>query len=84
MSRHHFAFQHTEPVLRPRFLLMMITWLLLSLKKAGASQEHGWNFGGPTTCTVMDFAERRRGVAVRDETPLHTLSSTQERTQSKE
>jgi len=84
MSEHLFASRHIQSDSRPRFLPMMITRLLLSLKKAGASQEHGWSFGEPTTYTIMNFAEYRRGVAMRDEIPLHTLSSTQEGTQSKE
>ena len=57
---------------------MMVTRLLLSLKKAGASQEHGWSFGEPTTHTTMKFADRRNGVATKDEISLDTLASTQE------
>jgi len=78
MSGHLLASQHIESDSCPRFLPMMITRLLLSLEKAGASQEHGRNFGEPTTYTIMNFAEYRRGVTMRDETPLHTLSSTRE------
>ena len=63
---------------------MMITRLLLSLKKASASKEPGWSFGEPTTHTTMKFADRRGGAAMRDEIPLDTLLvvSTQERTES--
>ena len=63
---------------------MMITRLLLSLKKAGASKEPGWSFGEPTTHTTMKFADRRGGAAMRNEIPLDTLlvAITQERTES--
>jgi len=59
----------------------MITRLLLSLKKAGASREDGWSFGEPTTHTTMEFAERRGGDITRDEIHLDIFASTQERTQ---
>ena len=62
----------------------MITRLLLSLKKASAPKEHGWSFGEPTTHTTMKFAERRGGVATRDEVPLDTFASTQEGTHGQE
>ena len=57
---------------------MMVTRLLLSLKKAGALQERGWSFGEPTTHTTMKFADRQNGVATKDEISLDTLASTQE------
>jgi len=56
-----------------RYLSVMITRLLLSLRKANASQEHGWSFGEPTTYSTMRFAEHRGGVATRDEIPLDTF-----------
>ena len=59
----------------------MITRLLLSLKKATASQEKGWSLGEPTTHTSMRFAEGR-GVATRDEISLDTFANTHEGTQS--
>ena len=59
----------------------MITRLLLSLKKANASQEYGWNLGEPTVHTTMRFAERRGDVS-RDEMHLDTFASTHEETQS--
>ena len=62
----------------------MITRLLLSLKKANASEEHGWSFGEPTTHTTMKFAERRSGATTRDEVSLDTFAGTQEGTQSQE
>ena len=68
----------------PRFPPVMITRLLLSLKKANASQEHRWSFGEPTTHTTMRFAERRGGVAVRDVIYLDTFSSTHEGARSQE
>ena len=62
----------------------MITRLLLSLKKANASQEHSWSFGEPTTHTTMRFAKRRGGVTVRDAVYLGTFSSAHEGAQSQE
>jgi hypothetical protein len=59
----------------------MVTRLLLSLKKAAASQKHGWRFGEPTTYTTMRFAERR-GDSTGDEIPLDTFANTHEETQS--
>ena len=60
----------------------MITRLMLSLKKAGASQEHEWSLVVPTTDASVRFAERRGGVVTRDEIPLDNFSSTQEGAQS--
>jgi len=64
----------------------MITRLLLSLKKAGASEENRWTLGDLTTHTAIKFADRRLGggVASRDEIHLVTFSSTQEGTESEE
>jgi len=59
------------------YLSVMITRLMLSLKKAATSQENGWSFGEPTTHTTMRFAERRGGVPARDEIHLDTFASTQ-------
>jgi len=84
MSMYLFVLQNIESESRLRFLPVMITRLLLSLKKAGAPQEHGWNFGEPTTRTTMRFTERRGGATTRDEIPLDIFASTQERTQSHE
>ena len=64
----------SEP--RLRFLPVMITRLLLSLKKANASQEQGWSFGEPTTHTGMRFAERRGDVAAGDPIHLDMFAST--------
>ena len=66
----------------PRFLPVMTTRLLLSLRKASASQEHGWSFGEPTTYTSMRFSERRYDVAAGDATQLDTFVSTHEGPQS--
>ena len=80
-----FAFQRIASESRSRFLPVMITRLLLSLKKAGAPKEHGWSLGEPTTHTTIRFAERRDlGTATRDEISLDTFASAQERTQSQE
>jgi len=85
MSGYLFAFRHIASESRLRFLPVMITRLLLSLKKAGAPKEHGWGFGEPTTHTTMKFAEDRSpGATTRDEISLDTFVSTQERTQSQE
>ena len=62
----------------------MITRLLLSLRKAGASREDTWNLGQPTTHTTMRFAERRGGVSTGDEIRLDTFASTREGSQSQE
>ena len=84
MLGHLSAFQNVESELRLRFLPVMVTRLLLSLKKAGASREHGWSLGEPTTHTTMKFADHRGGVSTRDEIPLDTFASTRETTQSRE
>jgi len=87
MSEHPFAFQHIESKSRPRFLPIMITRLLLSLKKAGSqSEEYEWSFGGPTTHTTIKFVDCRLegGVATRDEISLNTFSGARERTYSQE
>ena len=68
----------SDPCLR--FLPVMITRLLLSLKKANTSEEYGWSFGEPTTYTAMRFAERRGGAAMRDVIHLDTFESTHEGT----
>jgi len=84
MSGHVFASETIESESCLRFLPVMVTRLLLSLKKAVANtQERGWNLGEPTTHTTMRFAERR-GVSRGDEIHLDTLLSTQEGTQSEE
>jgi len=66
---------------RPRLLPVMVTRLMLSLKKAANPQENGWSLGEPTTHMTMRFAERRGGVSTRDEVPLDTFASVQEGTQ---
>jgi hypothetical protein len=70
----------SEPHLR--FLSVMIARLMLSLKKAAASQQGGWSFGEPTTYTSIRFAERR-GDSTRDEIDLDIFASTHEGTQSR-
>jgi len=83
MSRHIFVSKKIESKSYLRFLPMMITRLLLSLKKAVATQEYGWNLGEPTAHTTIRFAERR-GVARGDEIPLDIFPSTHEETKSEE
>ena len=65
-----------------RYIPVMITRLLLSLKKANASKETTWNFGEPAAHTTMRFADRRGAVATRDEIRLDTFTITQEGTKS--
>jgi len=62
----------------------MITRLLLSLRKANALQEHGWNFGESTTRTTIRFVECRGGGTMVDAIYLDTFSSTHEGAQSQE
>jgi hypothetical protein len=82
MSGYLFTFKAIGSELRLRILPVMVTRLLLSLKKAVASQKHGWSFGEPTTHTTMRFAERRGGDSIRDEIPLDIFANTREETQS--
>ena len=59
-----------EPVVR--YLPVMTTRLMLSLKKAATLQEAPWSFGEPT----IGFSEPQRVVAVTiDEMCLDTLSN---------
>jgi len=57
---------------------VMITRLLLSLKKASAPQEHAQSLGEQTAHTTMIFAERRDGISTRYGIRLDTFSSAQE------
>jgi hypothetical protein len=81
MFRYLFASRtiRSKPCLR--FIPVMVTRLMLSLKKAAASQK--WSFGEPTTYTSMRFAERLGGVSTRDEINLDIFASTHEGTQSR-
>jgi hypothetical protein len=78
MSKYSFAFQTIGSDSRRRFLQVMITRLLLSLKKATALQENAWSFGEPTLQATMGFAEHRGGVITRNEIHLDTFTSTHE------
>ena len=82
MSKYPFAFQTigSDPCLR--YLQVMITRLLLSLKKAAASQEDAWRFGEPSEHTTMRFAEFRGGISTKDEIRLDIFVSTRESTRS--
>ena len=62
----------SEP--RVRYLPVMITRLMLSLKKATALQD-AWSFGGPTINNAVGFAQRRGSVTTRDEIRLDTFES---------
>ena len=83
-SEYLFAHETIGSEPRFRYLSVMITRLLLSLKKANSSQERAaWSLGELTTHTTMRFAERRGGVTTRDEmVPLDTFVDTREGTQS--
>ena len=82
--RRSYASEITKPKPGLRFVPVMITRLVLSLKKAATSREDGWSLGEPTiTHNTMRFAECRGGVATRDEIPLDTFASTHEGTQSR-
>jgi len=59
----------SEP--RFRYHPVMIARLLLSLRKAGVSQE----YEEPTIHATMRFAERRGGVSMGDEIYLDTLAT---------
>ena len=72
-----FAFQDVGSDPRLRYLPAMITRLLLSLRKANASQV-AWSLGEQTTYTTIGFAERHGGVFTRDEMHLETFASTHE------
>jgi len=82
MSRNLFASKTIMSEPRLSFLPVMITRLMLSLKKATSSQENGWSLGEPTTHSTMRFAERQGGVATRHEMRLDTFGNTHEGTQS--
>ena len=65
-----------------RYIPVMITRLMLSLKKEVISQEPGWSLGEPSMHTTMKFAERRGEVSAREEICLDTFASVHEGTQS--
>ncbi|KAF9645533.1 hypothetical protein BDM02DRAFT_3262853 [Thelephora ganbajun] len=64
------------------YLPVMVTRLMLSLKKANASQEHAWSLGAPTVHTAIAFAECRGFADTGDEIHLDTYASGHEGTQS--
>jgi len=64
----------------PVYLSVMITRLMLSLKKSATSQQNGWSFGEPTVHTTLRFARHRSSG---EEIRLDTFASTQARTQSR-
>jgi hypothetical protein len=79
MSRYLFASKTIGSKPRLRFIPVMVTRLMLSLKRAAVSQE--WSFGEPTTHTVIRFAGHRDGISTRDEIELDIFASTHEGTQ---
>jgi hypothetical protein len=82
MSGYLFASKTIRSEPRLRFIPVMVTRLMLSLKKAAASQK--WNFGEPTTHTTMRFAERRGSFSTRNVIHLDVFASMHEGTQSRE
>jgi hypothetical protein len=84
MFEYTFSSEIIGSELRLRYPAVMITRLMLSLKKAATSQEHGWSFGEPAAHTTLRFAERQGGVSTRDEIHLDTFASTHEGPQSQE
>ena len=82
MSEDLLASETIGPEPRLSFLPVMITRLMLSLKKAATSQVNGWSFGEPTTHSTIRFAERQGGAATRNEIRLDTFVSTNEGIQS--
>ena len=58
-----------------RFLSVMITRSLLSLRKAAASKGQGWSFGELTAHSAIRF-DGRRGVSTEDGISLGTYAST--------
>ena len=68
----------SEP--RLSFVPVMITRLMLSLKKAATPQENRWSFGEPTAHSAIRFAERRDGGTTRYESHLDTFASIHEGT----
>ena len=83
MSGYYFASETIGSEPRLRFIPVMITRLMLSLKKAASSQERGWSLGESNTHATMRFAERRGGIPTRDEICLDTFASTREGTPAK-
>lgn len=76
------ASENSASELRIRYIPVMITRLLLSLKKA-SSEEYLWSLGELTTNT-MRFAEHGGAMATRDDS-IHpdTIPSKQEGAQSR-
>ena len=57
-----------------RYLPVMISRIMLSLKKAAASQGDYWSLGDPSSFTGIRFADTVRGrEAPGDEVPLEAL-----------
>ena len=72
-SDYLFALQTIESNPRLRYLPVMITRLMLSLRKTNVSQERGWRLGEPTTYTTIRFADHRDGTSMGDEIALGDL-----------
>ena len=68
-----FASGVVESELHARYLPVMITPLMLSLKKAAASQGDLWSFGEPTTFTRVKFATPQGLDIRRDEIGMDSV-----------
>ena len=75
-----FVYVRSERCLR--YLPVMITRLILSLKKADASKVQAWSLREPTAHTTMRFAERQGGAITGDEMRLDTFANMRDGTQN--
>ena len=75
MSERLFVSETIESEPRLRYLPVMITRLLLSLKKANAPQEHEWDLGGTAAHANVRLGERRGGIVTKNEMCLETFAS---------
>ena len=76
-SEYLFAAERDTPEPYLRYLPVMVTRLLLSLRKVTASREYVWDFGNPTM-DAMDFAKHRGPMATNEDIRLDTFASTSE------
>lgn len=70
MFEDHFDSEIVASESHLRYVPVMVTRLLLSLRKASSSRQEGWSLGEPTAPTIQGFVESR------DEIPLDTVPST--------
>ena len=82
MSDNFFASQAIRSDPRLRYLPVMITRLLLSLRKAGVSEKREWSIVDQTMHTTMRFNEGRDDVVRSDEIHMDTFVTAHEGTQT--